>query len=127
MNCLDRQITLSLSISLLLCLLIGLTWNFVAHPVILIAVGLLPLAIFTVLRQPFFFVLLFVIFSFFRIHEVFPQIYNFKIPLLLSLASLGALFWHVVLSAKVKIYWRPELTTLSVFFCIGHRWRTAGK
>jgi len=114
----SKQILFTLSVSLLLCLLIAVAWHFVAHPVILIAVGLVPLALFTVLRQPFFFVLLFVIFSFFRIHEVFPQIYNFKIPLLLSLASLAALIWHVGLSGKVTIYWRPELTKISVFFVL---------
>lgn len=113
-----KQIFFTSSVCILLCLLIGLAWNFIAHPVIFIAVGLVPFAVFTVLRQPFFFVLLFVIFSFFRIHEVFPQIYNFKIPLLLSLASLGALLWHVCLSGKVRIYWRPELTTISVFFAL---------
>jgi len=113
-----KQILFTFSVCILLCLLIGLAWNFIAHPVIFIAVGLVPAALFIVLRQPFFFVLLFVIFSFFRIHEVFPQIYNFKIPLLLSLASLGALIWHVGLSGKVTIYWRPELTTITLFFAL---------
>jgi len=113
-----REWLFTLSVSVLLCLLISLAWNFIAHPVIIIAVGLVPIALLVVLRQPFFFVLLFVIFSFFRIHEVFPQIYNFKIPLLLSLASLGALLWHVVLSGKVAIYWRAELTTISLFFAL---------
>jgi O-antigen ligase len=114
----NKDLLLIFSISISLCLLIGLAWNFIAHPIIIIAFGLLPLAIFTVLRQPFFFVLMFVIFSFFRIHEVFPLLYNLKIPLLLSLASLGALIWHVGFSGKVTIYWRPELTTLSVFFVL---------
>lgn len=95
--------------------LIGL-WRFIPHPVIIIAISLVPIAALIVLRQPFLFVLLFVIFSFFRIHEVFPQIYNFKFPLLLSLASLGALAWHVGISRNVSVYWRPELTAISIFF-----------
>jgi len=98
-------------------LLIGL-WRFIPHPIIIIAIGLVPIAALVVLRQPFLFILLFVIFSFFRIHEVFPQIYNFKIPLLLSLASLGALFWHVGISRKVPVYWRPELSVLCLFFVL---------
>lgn len=117
-NASDKQRLLSITITLLSCMLIAVAWRFFAHPVILIAFGLVPIAIFVVLRIPFLFVLLFVIFSFFRIHEVFPQIYNFKIPLLLSLASLGALFWHVCLSGKVTIYWRRELTLMSIFFVL---------
>lgn len=102
----------------LVCLLIIILWRFMPHPVIMLAVGLVPIAILIVLRQPFLFVLLFVIFSFFRIHEVFPQLYSLKIPLLLSLASLTALTWHVAISRKVRIYWRPELTAISIFFVL---------
>jgi len=98
-------------------LLIGL-WRVIPHPIIIIVIALVPIAAVAVLRQPFVFILLFVIFSFFRIHEVFPQIYNFKIPLLLSLASLSALLWHVALSRKVPMYWRPELSVLCLFFIL---------
>ncbi|PKF62472.1 oligosaccharide repeat unit polymerase [Psychromonas sp. psych-6C06] len=107
---------------LLLCGVVAplllLLWLFVPHPIIFIAIGLLPIAILVVLHQPFLFVLLFVIFSFFRIHEVFPQLYNFKIPLLLSLASLGALTWHVAISRKLRVYWSAEFTTISIFFIL---------
>jgi len=107
---------------MLVCVLVGLLlmllYRFIPHPVIFIVVCLLPIAALIVLGQPFLFVLLFVIFSFFRIHEVFPQIYNFKIPLLLSLASLGALVWHVGISRTVTIYWRPELTAITIFFAL---------
>ena len=111
-----EQGVLAFSVCMLICIIVIGLWRFIPHPVIIIALGLVPIAILIVLRQPFLFVLLFVIFSFFRIHEVFPQIYNFKIPLLLSLASLGALAWHVGISRKVEIYWRPELTVMCVFF-----------
>ncbi len=37
---------------------------------------------------------MFVVFSFFRIHEAIPQLFAFKIPLLLSLGALSALLWH---------------------------------
>lgn len=105
-------------LALSLCLMVAITWKFVPHPAIAIAVGLAPLAILFTLRLPFLMVLLFVIFSFFRIHEVFPQLYNLKIPLLLSLASLGALTWHIGITQKIDVYWRPELTALSIFFIL---------
>jgi len=100
------------------CLAISICWITFPHPVVGIAIGLLPLLILFVLKQPYFMVLLFVLFSFFRLHEVFPQLYSLRIPLLLSLASLGALTWHVGLSRKVIIYWSPELTRASLFFIL---------
>ncbi|WP_022941053.1 O-antigen ligase family protein [Psychromonas hadalis] len=100
------------------CIVISALWSILPHPVIVMTICLLPIAILVVLRFPFLFILLFIIFSFFRIHEVFPLIYNFKIPLLLSLASLGALFWHTLISRQVQVYWRPELSMLSAFFVL---------
>lgn len=101
-----------------LCILLGALWYFVPHPVVIIAAGLLPMATLLVFKLPFPMVLLFVIFSFFRLHEVFPVLMPLKIPLLLSLASLTALAWHVGISQKIKPYWREELTILSGFFLL---------
>jgi len=97
---------------------LSLVWYFLPHPALIVVIGIMPFALLFTLKQPFLLVLCFVIFSFFRIHEVFPQIYNFKIPLLLSMASLGALFWHLALSAKITPYWRPELSAISLFFLL---------
>ena len=107
-----------LAIAVILCLLIGVLWHFVPHPVVPMAIGLAPLAILFVLHTPFLMVLLFVVFSFFRIHEAFPQLYSLKIPLLLSLASLSALAWHTIFTRKIIPYWRPELSLLAIFFAL---------
>ena len=101
-----------------LCVLIMLAWQILPHPVIILAIGFAPLAVLLVLHKPFLFVLLFVVFSFFRIHEVFPQIYNFKIPLMLSMASLGALLWHVGLTRRFQPYWSKELSVATAFFVL---------
>jgi len=108
----STQVLLILS----LCLLLGILWKLLPHPALAIAIGLFPIAVLFTLNQPFLIVLLFVTFSFFRVHEVFPQLYHLKIPLLLSIASLGALSWHIGLTRKIEVWWSPELTTLSVFF-----------
>ena len=105
-------------LSLSICLVIGLAWKLLPHPALAIAMGLLPVMMLFVLGKPFLMVLLFVLFSFFRLHEVFPQLYSLKIPLLLSLASLFALMWHVGISRKIEIYWRTELTVISLFFIL---------
>ena len=98
------------------CSLVLGGWLALPHPGVAVAVGLAPLLAMFVLKQPYFVVLLFVLFSFFRLHEAFPQLYTLRIPLLLSLASLGALAWHIGLSGRIKPFWRPELTRASLFF-----------
>jgi O-antigen ligase len=113
-----KSISFPLVVCAVFCLLLSIAWRFIPHPAIMIVVGIIPFAIIFVLRQTFLTVLLFVIFSFFRIHEVFPQLYNLKIPLMLSLGSLGALVWHVGLTRKVDTYWRSELTAITVFFTL---------
>ena len=101
-----------------MCLMVGALWFAVPHPVVALAVCVLPLAIAFVLHQPFLMVLAFVLFSFFRLHEVVPQLYNFKLPLMLSLASMFVLAWHTIVTRKLKTWWRPELTVLSTFFVL---------
>lgn len=100
------------------CLLLASAWYLVPHPALVIIASIVPLALVLVIRLPFLMVLLFVVFSFFRIHEVLPQLYHLKIPLLLSLASLITLSWHIGLSGRVRMYWRPEFTMISVFFIL---------
>lgn len=100
----------------IILLAIGTLWLYLPHPIYIVAIGLLPIAIVSVLRFTFLIVLSFVIFSFFRIHEVIPQLYSLKIPLLLSMASFFSLAWHITITQKIEIYWSPLLTTISIFF-----------
>jgi probable O-glycosylation ligase (exosortase A-associated) len=103
---------------LAVCIPLAITWVFLPHPAVAIALGLCPLLILFVLKQPFLMVLLFVLFSFFRLHEVFPQLYLLRIPLLLSIASLGALLWHLWVTRDLRIYWTPELIRAAQFFVV---------
>ncbi|PJG60142.1 O-antigen ligase family protein [Aeromonas cavernicola] len=104
--------------ALVACVLLTWLWLRLPHPLLLPAVGLAIPAIWFALRWPFLMVLGFVTFSFFRLHEVFPPLYPLKVPLLLSLAAIGALAWHIVLSGRIKPYWSPVLSWLSAFFII---------
>ena len=101
---------------LLWIFILGLAWSVIPHPLVVVGISVLPIAILVMLHYPFLMVLMFVIFSFFRIHEVIPQLYNFKIPLLLSLASFATLGWNVFYKKRFDLWWRPELTALSAFF-----------
>lgn len=99
-------------------LLIACLWYWVPHPAVVVAVGLLPFCIVFVLKQPNLMVLGFVAFSFFRLHEVIPQLNPLKLPLLLSLASLFALGWHIVITQKIQPYWRSEFKPITIFFIL---------
>ncbi|GGK21124.1 O-antigen ligase family protein [Aliivibrio fischeri] len=96
-------------------LLAGALWHLFPHPALIVVLGIIPLAVLYTLNRPFLMVLFFVIFSFFRIHEVFPQLYSLKIPLLLSLGSLAALAWQVGITRQIKLFWCKEFTLLTCF------------
>ncbi|MGF1844248.1 O-antigen ligase family protein [Vibrio clamense] len=100
----------------LICALIGLVWMLVPNPAVALVLALLPLGALFVISQTFWLVTLFVVFSFFRIHEVIPALYSLKIPLLLSLGALSALIWHTLISRELKVYWHPSLTWLAIFW-----------
>ncbi|WP_051119181.1 O-antigen ligase family protein [Vibrio campbellii] len=97
---------------------IAAAWLVMPHPIFIVAICFAPLAILFVLNQTFWLVTLFVIFSFFRIHEAFPVIYNFKIPLLLSLGALGALSFHLLISRQLTVFWHPSLKWLFIFWAL---------
>ncbi|RDX36717.1 hypothetical protein DZA51_03730 [Vibrio campbellii] len=97
---------------------IAAAWLVVPHPIFIVAICFAPLVILLVLNQTFWLVTLFVIFSFFRIHEAFPAIYNFKIPLLLSIGALGAISFHLLISRQLTVFWHPSLTWLFIFWAL---------
>ena len=59
------QITAATTITVV----IAVAWLVMPHPIFIVAICFAPLAILLVLNQTFWLVTLFVIFSFFRIHE----------------------------------------------------------
>lgn len=95
-----------------------LVWLVIPHPVIPVAIGFLPLAVLITLSQPVLLGLLFIAFSFFRLHEAFAALYHFKIPLMLSLGTLATLGWHIAISGKLKMWSSRELNTFYAFFAL---------
>lgn len=100
------------------CLIASLVWLINPKPEIVIAIGLLPLAGVFVINQTFWLVSLFIMFSFFRIHEALPSLYSFRLPLLLSIGALSALCFHVVVSRQIKPFWHPCLGWLIAFWVL---------
>ncbi|WP_257295458.1 O-antigen ligase family protein [Endozoicomonas sp. YOMI1] len=98
------------------CVLVALPSLIFPHPIALLPLAVIPLGLLFILRKPFVVCLIFILFSFFRLHEVFPQLDPLKIPLLTALASYFVLAWHIFLTEKVKVYWRHEHTIFARFF-----------
>ncbi|MGF1740281.1 O-antigen ligase family protein [Vibrio profundum] len=99
-------------------IVLGLAWSVFPHPALPLAIALIPIATLFVLSQTFWLVTLFVLFSFFRIHEAIPALYSLKIPLLLSMGALFALLWHTLISKSLNIYWHHSLSWLAAFWIL---------
>lgn len=98
------------------CALAALPSLIFPHPIALLPLAVIPLGLMFILKKPFVVCLIFILFSFFRLHEVFPQLDPIKIPLLTALASYFVLGWHIFLTQKVQVYWRHEHTIFARFF-----------
>lgn len=87
------------------------------HPLVPVLAGPAPLAAVVALRQPFLPCLGFIIFSFFRIHEVFPFLTPLHIPQMLAIGALAALATQLA-CGRVKVYWARELPLFLLFFAL---------
>mgnify|MGYP000051489799 CR=1 FL=1 len=88
------------------------------HPIVLVVVGLTPFVLWGVVNFSFYIVLAFVIFSFFRIHEIFPFLEPLKLPLLLALAALFVISLRATISKNLHPYWCPQFSFLILFFLL---------
>lgn len=89
----------------------------VPEPAVLLAVAALPIAGIVAFRAPFLLCLLFILFTFFRLHEAFPVLNPLRLPQLLALGSLAVLGGLVVFR-RIAIAWSPELRLFAWFFGI---------
>ncbi|PCJ96242.1 MAG: hypothetical protein COA45_11360 [Zetaproteobacteria bacterium] len=108
-----RQMVLALST----CIVVAVLWKTGGHLLIPIALALLPIAVLITINNAFLVVLAFIIFSFFRIHEIFPFLMPFRLPILLALVSFTVLAWNIF-SGKIKVFWTKELSVFAAFFSI---------
>ncbi len=79
------------------------------------ALALLPIVLLVSIRQACMLGVLFVAFSFFRLHEVVPQLMPLKLPLLLALGVIGTLAWNLAFR-RTTIYWDSLFVPFLVFF-----------
>lgn len=93
---------------------------YLAGPILAFVLLLLPFAAVLAVRISTVFVILFILFSYFRLHEAFPVLMPFKIPKLLALASLVGIVWHLFISQQLKPYWHKG----HLYFLILFIWLT---
>jgi O-antigen ligase len=91
-------------------------WLSVAEPVVPIALAFGLIFLIFAFRWPFVPCILFIIFSFLRIPEVFPVLLNLKIPLLLAVLTIAVIGWHLFFLRTMKVFWTRELKIFALFF-----------
>ena len=84
--------------------------------IIAFALLMLPLAATMAVRISGVFLILFILFSYFRLHEAFPVLMPFKFPKLLALASLVGIVWHLFVTKNLQPYWHSALLVFSGLF-----------
>lgn len=108
-----RQMVLAIAV----CCVVAVLWKVGDLILIPLALAILPLAAIITINNAFLVVLGFIIFSFFRIHEVFPVLMPLRLPVLLALVSFAVLAWNIF-SGRIKIYWTRELSVFAAFFTV---------
>jgi putative inorganic carbon (hco3(-)) transporter len=105
-------------LGLLVTALAGVTWVIQPDPLWPIFAATLLLAVVSAIRRPFIVCLVFIILSFFRIHEAYPFLRPLHLPFIIALITMAAVLWHVVIARTVSPYWSAELRAFLVFFAI---------
>jgi putative inorganic carbon (hco3(-)) transporter len=117
------MLTLKNNSNEILAALFGVTFLFVImlgmeDPRFIILTAILPIAAVYFFKNTFILCLMFIIFSFFRIHEAYIVLEPFKIPSMLAMSTLTFLAWKIGVDRSIQPYWRKELNAFFIFFCI---------
>ncbi len=99
-------------------LLAAVTYFVTDDPVNTVAAAALPLGLLLCIRAPLPICVLFIAFSFFRLHEAYPFLSGLNIPLALGMLMFAALGLHVFIFKSMEPYLTPELTRVLVLFAI---------
>jgi probable O-glycosylation ligase (exosortase A-associated) len=97
---------------------LGTVWYLQPDPLTPIAMAGLAVLLVSAIAAPFLACLAFIVFSFFRIHEAYPFLYNLHLPFLLGAATVLGLSAHVFVVRSVKPAWSPELVWFAAFFVL---------
>jgi probable O-glycosylation ligase (exosortase A-associated) len=97
---------------------ISLPWFVLPSPELPFLLALGAVAAVLSIKRPILAVLLFLCVSVFRIHEAYPVLYGFRLPLLFAILTVAALVYHVLFTRSVAASWPFQLRALAIFFLI---------
>ena len=103
---------------LLVTAVAGVTWAIRPDPLWPIFAAMFLLATVSAIKRPFLVCLVFIVLSFFRIHEAFPFLRPLHLPFIIALMTMGAVVWHVVIARTVSPFWSAELRSFLAFFLV---------
>lgn len=104
-------------VALLAVLVVAGAALIVPHPAVLVALAMLPIAGILAFGAPFLLCLLFVLFTFFRLHEAFPVLNPLRLPQLLAIGSL-AVIGALLVTRRIRLAWTPELLPFVILFAL---------
>lgn len=93
-------------------------WRLHPHPLVPVAVAVAPIVLVVALSRPYLICLLFIAFTYFRIHEAYPALQPLQIPMVLAALTMLTVFWNIAIVRSVKPYLSTELALFLVFFVI---------
>jgi putative inorganic carbon (hco3(-)) transporter len=99
-------------------LLAAITYFSPDDAVTTVLVAGVPLGILLCVRAPLPICVLFVAFSFFRLHEAYPFLGGLKIPLALGMLMFASLAAHIFIFKSMETFLTPELKRVLVMFGI---------
>jgi putative inorganic carbon (hco3(-)) transporter len=105
-------------VALAMSVFAGIAYLVTDTPLNALVVGAIPLAILLCVRAPLPICVLFVAFSFFRLHEAYPLLGGLKIPLALGMLMFASLALHVFILKSIEPFMTPELKRLLILFAI---------
>ncbi len=112
-----KSVAVPVGYGTLIALTVGLVWAVLPHPIMAPTLAILPLLAILSLSHPSILAIAFVIFSFFRIHEVFPILDPFRLPLVLALGTLVSLAWSIAFG-RIKPFWHSLFMPFFALFLV---------
>lgn len=100
--------------SLVVVILVAVYWKL--GMIAAIALTFVPFALVFALRAACGLMILFILFTYFRLHEAFPFLMPFKIPKLLALSALMGIGWHLFITRKLQPSWHTGHAILCLVF-----------
>ena len=112
------QVPVGVATAIALSLLVAAIYALTRDPRLTLGVACAPLGLLLCLRFPFHITALFVVFSFYRVHDAFQSLQPLKIPLALGALMVTSLVLHVFVLRSVKPFLSAELSRLLVLFVL---------